>query len=117
MRITVDLINFSLSVPLKGDVPRRVWIGKNVSYDHLKVFGCKTFVHVPKKERSRLDVKAKPCIFLGYGHEEFRYKLLDPMNKKLIRSRDMVFLEDQLLDDIDKLKSLNPLLIFPLVWI
>ena len=75
MRTSIDLINLSPLVPLKGDEPERVWIGKDVSYDNLRVFGCKAFVHIPKYERSKLDVKAKPCIFLGYGHEEFGYKL------------------------------------------
>ena len=75
MRTSIDLINLSLSVPLKGDVLETVWTWKDVSYDHLRVFGCKAFVHIPKDERSKLDGKAKPCIFLGYGHEEFEYKL------------------------------------------
>ena len=64
MRTSIDLINLSPSVPLKGDILERVWTGKDVSYDNLRVFGCKTFVHIPKDERSKLDVKAKPCIFL-----------------------------------------------------
>ena len=75
MRTSIDLINLSPSVPLKGDVPERVWTWKDVSYDNLSVFGCKAFVHIPKDERSKLDVKAKPCIFSGYGHEEFGYRL------------------------------------------
>ena len=105
MRTSIDLINLSPSFPLKGDVLERVWIGKDVSYDHLRVFGCKEFVHIPKDERSKLDVKAKPCIFLGYGHEEFGYKLWDPLSKKIVRNRDVVFFEDQLVDDGDKVEK------------
>ena len=78
---------------------------KRCSYDHLRVFGCRAFVHIPKYERSKLDVKAKPCIFLGYGHEEFRYRLWDPLSRKIVRSRDVVFLKDQLLDDGDKVEK------------
>ena len=99
MRTAVDLINLSPSAPLLGDVPQRVWIGKNVTYDHLKVFGCRAFVHIPKDERSKLDDKAKQCIFLGYGHDEFGYRLWDPVDKKIVRSRDVVFLEDQTIED------------------
>ena len=75
MKTSIDLINLSPLVSLKGDVPKRVWTKKDVSYDHLRVFGYRKFVHIPKDEKSKLDVKAKPCIFLGYGHEEFRYRL------------------------------------------
>ena len=75
MRTSIDLINLSPLVPLKGDVLERVWIGKDVSYDHLRVFGYREFVHISEDERSKLNVKAKPCIFLDYGHEKFGYRV------------------------------------------
>ena len=40
--------------------------------------------------------------FLGYGYEEFGYRLCDPVTRKFIRSRDIVFLEDQIIGDIEK---------------
>ena len=73
-------------------------VGVHAKYDHLREFGCRAFVHIPKDERSKLDVKAKPCVFSGYGHEEFGYKLRDPMSMKIVKSRDAVFLEDQLVE-------------------
>ena len=94
-------------VALDGDVPNRVWFDKDVFYDHLKVFGCKACVHVPKDERSKLDVKTKQCIFIGYGQDEFGYRFYDPIDKKLIRSRDVVFFEDQTIEDIDKTEKLD----------
>jgi hypothetical protein len=95
MMTAVDLINLSPLVPLNFDIPQRVWTGKDVSFEHLRVFGCRAFVHVPRDERSKLDNKAKQCIFLGYGHEEFGYRLWDPVNKKVIRSGD------QTIEDMD----------------
>ncbi|GJV87895.1 putative RNA-directed DNA polymerase [Tanacetum coccineum] len=35
------------------------------------IFVCKHLLHIPKDERSKLDVKTKPCVFLGYGQDEF----------------------------------------------
>ncbi|CAL1383495.1 unnamed protein product [Linum trigynum] len=102
MRTAVDLINLSPSVPLEGDVPQRVWTGKEVSYEHLRVFGCKAYVHVPKDERAKLDDKAKPCIFMGYGREEFGYRLWDPIARKFVRSRDVIFLEDETSEDVER---------------
>ncbi|CAL1407753.1 unnamed protein product [Linum trigynum] len=101
----VDLINLSPSVPLEGDVPQRVWTGKEVSYEHLRVFGCKAYVHVPKDEREKLDEKAKPCIFMGYGREEFGYRLWDPIARKIIRSRDVIFLEDETSEDVERVEK------------
>ena len=60
---------------------------------------------MPKDERSKLDVKMRQCIFIGYCHDEFGYKFYDPIEKKLVRSRDVVFMEDQTIEDIDKTKK------------
>lgn len=48
---------------------------KVVFYGYLMVFGYKEFVHIPKDERSKLVDKSKQYIFLGYGNEEFGYRL------------------------------------------
>ncbi|GJU25787.1 putative RNA-directed DNA polymerase [Tanacetum coccineum] len=61
LNTAVHVINLTPCVPLRFDVPDRVWSGKDVSYHHLRVFGCKASVHIPKDERSKLDVKNKPC--------------------------------------------------------
>ncbi|KAM1152104.1 hypothetical protein EV1_034405 [Malus domestica] len=102
VRTACYLINRSPSVPLGLNVPERVWTGNDMSYSYLKVFGCKAFVHVPKEQRLKLDYKATPCIFLGYGSEDFGYRLWDPYQKKFIQSRDVYFYEDQTIRDSDK---------------
>ncbi|MCI59809.1 retrovirus-related pol polyprotein from transposon tnt 1-94 [Trifolium medium] len=38
MKTAVDLVNLSPSIPLDGDVPNRVWQGKDVSYGYLSVW-------------------------------------------------------------------------------
>ncbi|GJZ81343.1 putative RNA-directed DNA polymerase [Tanacetum coccineum] len=57
LNMAIHVINLTPFVPLHFDVPNRVWSGKDVSYRHLRVFGCKASVHIPKDERSKLDVK------------------------------------------------------------
>ena len=42
-------------------------------------------------------------MFHGYGQDEFGYRLYDPIQKKHIRSRDVVFVEDQTILDIKKI--------------
>ena len=96
------MINRSPSVPLDFVIPQRVWIGKDVLYSHLKVFGCKTFMHVPNEQRSKLDDKATLCIFIKYGDAEFDYKLWDLVKKKIARSRDVVFHEHKTIEDMEK---------------
>lgn len=69
------------------------WQGRRISYSHLKVFGCQGFALVPKEKRSKLDPKSEPCIFIGYGEDQFGFKLWSLIEKKIIRSRDVVFNE------------------------
>lgn len=95
VRTACYLINRSPSVPLEFDIPERVWTNKEMSYSHLKVFGCKAFAHVPKEQRTKLDDKSIPCKFIRYGDEEFRYRLWDLVKKKVIKSRDVIFRESE----------------------
>ncbi|RDX63641.1 hypothetical protein CR513_57905, partial [Mucuna pruriens] len=45
-------------------------------------------------------MKTRQCIFIGYGHDEYGYRMYDPVEKKLVRSRDVQFMEDQTIKDI-----------------
>ena len=89
------VINQSPSVPLDGDIPQRVWTGKDLSYRQLRVFSCLSYVDVAKDQREKLDLKSRQCIFLGYDDDEFGYRLWNLPQKKVIRSRDIVFMEEK----------------------
>ena len=52
-----------------------------------------------KDQRGKLDPKSRPCIFLDYGDEEFGYQLWDLAEKKVIRSRDIIFMEEKMIID------------------
>ena len=95
VQCAVYLINRAPSVPLGLDIPERAWFGCDPIYSHLKVFGCKAYMHVPKEQRLKLDSKANPCVFVGYGDEEYGFRLYDPEKKKVVRSRDVVFFEHE----------------------
>ncbi|GKV36538.1 hypothetical protein SLEP1_g44659 [Rubroshorea leprosula] len=102
LKTVVYLINQSPFVVLNGDVSEKIWSGKEVSYKHLRVFGYKAYVHVPKKEKAKLDAKTKQCVFLGYGDEEYGYRLWDLKNRKLMRTKDVVFIENETVEDSKK---------------
>lgn len=74
----MDLIILSLVIILDSGVLKRVLTRKYVYFDHLRVFGCMAYIHVPKDGRYNLHkAVAKSCIFMQYGHEEFAYRLCD----------------------------------------
>lgn len=45
---------------------------------------------------------------MGYADEKFGYRLWDPLNKKVVRSRDVVFFEDQTIEDFEKIENAEP---------
>jgi hypothetical protein len=91
--IVVYLIKRGPLVSLDGRIPEEAWIGKKVNYSFLKTFGCESFVHVDKENRTKLEGKSKKCTFIGYSVNDFGYFLWDYENKKIIRSRDVIFNE------------------------
>lgn len=79
VRIACYLINWSPTTTLDGGIPEEVWMGKKVNYTDLKNFGCESFVHIPKEDRTKLGDKSMKCIFLEYADGEVGLK----NNKKI----------------------------------
>jgi hypothetical protein len=90
---TCYLVNQSHSSTLDDKTPQEVWTGKKLSLQHLRVFGCDAYVHVPKENRSKMDKKAEKCIFIGYKDGVKGYNIWNLGTKKTIYSRDVVFRE------------------------
>ena len=74
-------------------IPEEAKIGKKVNYSFLKPFGCEAFLHISKENRTKLEEKSNKCTFIGYGVNDFGYRLYDYENHKIIRSRDVIFNE------------------------
>ena len=80
---------------VQGMTPYEAWHGKKPMVNHLRVFGCDAYAHVPKDERSKFDSKARKCVLVGYGQETKGYRLYDPIRQKILHSRDIKFNEDE----------------------
>lgn len=93
MNIVVYLINRGPSTPLGCGILEEAWVGKKVSYYFLKTFGCEAFSHIDSGNRTKLEAKSKKCAFVGYGIDEFGYRLWDFENCEIVRSRDFIFNE------------------------
>ena len=48
-----------------------------MSYSFLKTFGCEAFAHIDFENRIKLEAKLKKYVFVGYGIDEFGYRLWD----------------------------------------
>ncbi|CAL9028169.1 unnamed protein product, partial [Prunus brigantina] len=87
----VYILNRSPSRSVNGRTPYEVWSGRKPNIQHLRVFGCIAYSHVPDHIRKKLDEKAEKCIFIGYSTVTKGYKLYNPKTEKVIISRDVTF--------------------------
>ncbi|KAF0757313.1 hypothetical protein AaE_004305 [Aphanomyces astaci] len=62
----------------------------------IKTFGCLTYKFIPKSQRKgKLSNSAELCVFLGYAHHHFGYKLWNPKDKAVTVSRSVTFDESK----------------------
>jgi hypothetical protein len=66
----VYIMNRTPIAAVHGMTPEEKFIGKKPDVSHLRMFGCITYVHVDDEERSKLDLEAEKCIFIGYSVEQ-----------------------------------------------
>ncbi len=93
MNTTIYIKNQCPTKALESKTPQEAWIGRNPDVSHLRVFGCKTFAHILDEKRSKLESKSMPCVFLGYCEGTKAYRMMCVETKRIIKSRDVVFLE------------------------
>ncbi|KAJ8717783.1 hypothetical protein PYW07_005713 [Mythimna separata] len=87
------IINRFPSRVLAEVTPYEKWHGKKPNISHLKIFGSKAMVHVPKQNRVKWDRKSRELVFIGYCENTKGYRFFDPVSKKVVISRDATFVE------------------------
>jgi hypothetical protein len=85
------VLNRSPTMSVKDMTPEEAWSNVKPSVHYFKVFGCLAYAHVTDLQRKKLDPKSIKCVHLGISEESKAYKLYDPIAKKIIVSRDVIF--------------------------
>ena len=76
---------------LKNKTPKDVFSRKKPEVNHLKIFGCPVYIHIPKEKRTKLDPSGKKGIFMGYSESPKAYIIYFLGFKKIDISRDITF--------------------------
>ena len=92
---TVHILNRGPTLAVKNMTPEEAWGGVKPSVEHFRVFGCISHVHVLDIKRTKLEDKSFTCVLLGVSEESKAYRPYDPIAKKIVISRDIVFEEDK----------------------
>lgn len=88
------VLNRSPTSSVPDLTPEEAWSGIKPSVAHFRVFGSVAHAHVPDARRTKLEDKSRTCVLLGVSEESKAYRLYDPILKKVVISRDVVFEED-----------------------
>ena len=85
------------SLEAQGITCYEAWTGNKPSLAHMRVFGSNIFRHVLKSQRtSKVGTTSQPGVFIGYDEDIYGYyKIWDVREKKLYRTRDVDFMEQQ----------------------
>lgn len=85
--------NRTVTKVLVDKTPYELWAGMRPSVEHFKVFGS-TAVALDKKQTKKVRSKGKEYIMIGYSETSKGYRLYDLVSRKVIVSRDVIFLEN-----------------------
>ena len=68
---------------------------------HMRTVGARTWVHIPKEKRKKLDDRSWQGIFVGYDGNN-QYRIYDPLTGKVHVCRDITVDEGNIYDPKDK---------------
>jgi Pyruvate/2-oxoacid:ferredoxin oxidoreductase delta subunit len=84
MNTVVYIKNRCPTKALESKTPQETWTSRKPNVSHLKVFGCKAFVHIPNEKISKLESKSMPCVFLRYCEGTKAYRFMWVKTKRII---------------------------------
>jgi hypothetical protein len=91
--IAIYLINRLPTTMLKNQSPYFKLLHKQLDYSLFKVFGCACYPLLRPYNAHKLIYRSKKYIFLGYCSNYRGYKCYEPLSKKTIITRHVVFYE------------------------
>lgn len=90
----VYLRNRSLAAGLGDKTPYEMWHHRKPNVKHLRVFGSKVMVHIPKAKRTKWDKKSEEMILVGYSEVTKGYRVYSPDSHEISISRDVEVMEE-----------------------
>ncbi|KMQ92977.1 retroelement pol polyprotein [Lasius niger] len=91
----VYTLNRTGTSSVQGKTPYEIWFGRLASNIKLRIFGTKTYTHIPKEKRKKWDQKAKAGILVGYGDSTKEYRIWFEERKKIEIHRNVVFANEK----------------------
>lgn len=88
--------------------PFEMWTGHKPKIGHLRIFGCTAVVLNKMGSGTKFGAKGVEYIMVGYSMESKAYRLFKPNTKKIIKSRDVLFIEKVKIKNINSIDFYVP---------
>lgn len=86
------ILNRTAPTSVEGKVPYELWYSKDCGkLNHLRIFGTRCYVHIPKEFRKKFDEKAMFGNLVGYVNDKDGYRIWVPKLKRVVCSHDVIF--------------------------
>lgn len=96
------ILNRAMLRPLIKKTPYELINGRTPSISHLRIFGCKCYVHNNGKDSlGKFDPRSDEAIFLQYLSRSKAYKVFNKMTNKVEEGIHVVFDESTFLQALD----------------
>lgn len=95
VRHATYMINRVATKVLKAETPYEAIKGRKPNIEHLKVFGCIGYAKVDTPYLRKLDDRTRTLVHLGTEPGSKAYRLFDPLKRKIVVSRNVVFDEEK----------------------
>ena len=93
------VINWTPTCTLKEPItPFEAYTGNKLSVTHLRIFGCKGYVHVLHEKHQKLDKKTLECTYLGYSEHKKAFILVHLSSGRIVESWDVHFDKSELVE-------------------
>jgi len=90
----IHIINRLPTAVLNNKCPYEILYKKPPTFLNLKVFGTLCFASTLDNNRTKLDPRARKCVFLGFKTGIKGYVLLDTLSREIFITRNVIFYEN-----------------------
>ena len=79
--------------------PYKLWRGRQLNLNYIRVWGCVAYYRVPNPKRSKLGPRAIKSVFVGYAENSKACRLLDLDANVIGESRGVKIFENKFIND------------------
>jgi hypothetical protein len=88
--VTANYTRNRLPSRVHGKTPREKFFGEKPDVSHMRVFGARAYMHIPKENRKKMQSVGERGVFVGYEPDSKTYRVLQERDGRILVSRDVI---------------------------